>query len=60
MGVTFGVYMLRNKIETWYEIYIKWFGASTAITAVIFGIMFNIFNDPDESGTCGVLAKCNE
>mmetsp|Transcript_10590 Transcript_10590/g.27221 ORF Transcript_10590/g.27221 Transcript_10590/m.27221 type:complete len:367 (+) Transcript_10590:71-1171(+) len=60
MGVTFGVYLLKNAKRTWYETYIKWFGVSTAITGVIFAIMWNIFDDPDENNTCGALAQCNE
>lgn len=58
MGLTFGVYLLRNKEVTTNEIYIKWFGVSTAATGVVFAIIFNCFNDPDENDRCAQFAKC--
>lgn len=52
MGISFGTYMLKNEEFTATEVYFKWFGISLATTGLAFGVMFNIFNDPDYANIC--------
>lgn len=58
MGMTLGTYMLRNLKQRWYEIYVKWFGVSVALTGIVFAILFNSFNDPDENNLCPSFSRC--
>eukprot|EP00041_Stephanoeca_diplocostata_P004400 m.44462 g.44462 ORF g.44462 m.44462 type:complete len:365 (-) comp15095_c0_seq1:164-1258(-) len=58
MGMTLGTYMLKNLKQRWYEIYVKWFGVSVAMTGIVFAILFNSFNDPDENNLCPSFSKC--
>jgi rhomboid-related protein 1/2/3 len=59
MGVTFGTYILKNDTLSGIEVYFKWFGISFACCGLLFGILFNSFNDPDVNGICpAVQHKC--
>ena len=51
-------YLLRNHKVRSSEIYVKWFGVSTAATGFLFAVMFNCFNDPDEFDRCPKLSQC--
>ena len=50
---------LQNDTLSGIEVYFKWFGISFAMVGLLFGILFNSFNDPDIHGICpAVQHKC--
>lgn len=55
MGVTFGSYILKNARVSQAEVWLGVFGISLAITGIIFGIVYNIYNDPDRTRSCPAL-----
>lgn len=58
LGASFGTWLLRNHKHSDYERYFVWWGLSCAITAVIFAIFVNVFNDPDVRGYCAKRQGC--
>jgi len=50
---------IQNDQLSGTEVYFKWFGISFACCGLLFGILFNSFNDPDVNGICpAVQHKC--
>lgn len=56
LGVTYGCYILKNARTTLPDVWLGWFGISFAMSGIIFGVVYNLYANPDITQSCEAFA----